>query len=501
MNAISIPEPELRRPPENLQAERGLLGAILTSKRAYERVADIVRPEHFADRANGQIFAACAKLIDRGQLANPVTLKTYLESDDDVNAAGGIKYLVGLASAGAIAINAVDYARIVRETWARRELIIAARNAEEDAWSPQDEDTAETIRERLEQALADLSVGQSGDLSDLTTVMHSTIDAWTNQAKSGDVGLSYGFPSLDEQLGLMGPGDFIVLGGRPSMGKTALSRAIALRVAQQFAEAARADGKPPKHVLYFSSEMRNQKQVGAYLTGFTGVAPPNRRGPMKTQDIEALTHAAATYADLPLLFDDTPAVTLSQVRQMARKVQRMPGGLGLIVVDFLQLMGIERGLRISNPVERITYLSGGLKEIAGQTRAPLIALSQLSRAVEQRDDKRPQLSDLRESGAIEQDADVVGLLYRAQYYLERERPEQRPNEKDQDFSKRLLQHTGRLERAAGQCEIGAAKVRLGAVGRVMLRFDGPRMLFTDPADDERAPANNEAPVQGDLELR
>lgn len=494
----------LRNPPHNYEAERSLLGAILMNNRAFDQVAEFLHYDHFADPVNGRIYKACAELLAQDRAASPVTLKSYLEHDDLMLAAGGMKYLGTIASSAVTFINAREYGRLIYDLFLRREMIFIGQELVENSYSMSVDTPAAAIQEAHEARLTALSIGdtQGSSLVMLKDAVNDTIQRWEKSSRDGEVGLSYGLPSLDYRAGMLEDGTMVVIGGRPSMGKTALARQVGIDAARRFKETSALAGTAPKHVLMFSAEMSERAQAGAVLTGATGIRRPRRRDALTQIEIETLVARGADF-DLPFIFDPTPGVTLAHMRSAARKVQRMPGGLGLIILDYLQLMGLERGVQASNEVARVTYLSRGFKELCRVLNVPGIALSQLSRAVEQRENKRPQLSDLRESGAIEQDADVIAFVYRDEYYLERDPPQRRDNEGDEQFNKRSVAHQMKLEAAAGKAEVIVAKARLDAIGTAHLLFDGPTMAFRDPRshrDKDGPPPGHPAGEQMPFEL-
>jgi replicative DNA helicase len=498
----------LRQLPCSFEAERGLLGAILRGGRkheAFDAVAEFLRPEHFAEPVNGRLYAAMAILIRKNLKVDLVTVRDRMANDDGFAALGGTQYLANLDIGAVTIINAPEYGRIIYDTWRRRELIALGEELVNRAFDPGPDETSAVIQESHEASLNALGSESNGaaNLKSLGEVLNEVVSLWDQRSREGLVGLSYGMPTLDYRAGLMQGGQMITIGARPSMGKTALARVIAFHNARAFLEEAKAAGTHPKHVLFFSSEMSRQQQGGAILTAETGIQPPRRQGALETYDVAKLMEKAQELGELPLLVEDTAGLTLSHMRQIARRVQRMKGGLGLIIVDYLQLMNIERGVKAEGPVQVVSYLSKGFKEACRTLDVPGIALSQLNRAVEQRDNKRPQLSDLRESGAIEQDSDIIMFLYRDEYYLEREEPKRRDNEGAEQFSLRKLGHAEKLEAARGKAEVIVAKARLGAIGTAHLLFDGPRMWFSDPAPERRKdgpppghPAAEQMPMEG-----
>ncbi|MGE0746996.1 MAG: replicative DNA helicase [Rhodospirillales bacterium] len=462
---------EPRVPPHNLEAEMALLGAILVNNRAIERVAEYLRPEHFADAINGRIFAACRTVIERGQIANPTTLRHALESDPAFAEVGGAHYLVRLAENAVTIVNADDYGRLIHDMHLRRELIDLGTEVVNDAYAGDLEQSATSQIESAEQRLYDLATTgeKDGGFQPFAEAMRSAIvmAQAAFQREGRLAGLSTGFRQLDAQLGGLHPSDLIILAGRPSMGKTALATNIAFSAAQ----AAVQDGGC---VGFFSLEMSADQLANRILAEVTRV-PSNkvRNGELNQHEFDNLVIKSRELHATPLFIDDTPALTVSALRTRARRLKRQHG-LSLIVVDYLQLIQGSQQVREFGRVQEISEITRGLKTLAKELNVPVIALSQLSRAVEQREDKRPQLADLRESGTIEQDADVVMFIFREEYYLGRREPREGTEEHE-----KWQEEMGRVY---GRAEVIVAKQRHGPIGTVPLKFEASFTRF-DNLDD------------------
>ncbi len=487
----------LRTPPHNLDAEMALLGALLANNRAYERVADFLLPDHFADPAHGRIYDAIGQLVNAGQLANPVTLKNLFDQDDALSEVGGARFLSQLAGSVTSVINAGHYARVIHDLYLRRELIDLGETVVNDAYSFDLNLHANDQIEVAEQKLFDLAtVGQvDRGLIDFQHAMTEAIKmAEAAHRRDGhSAGMPTGLTDLDAKLGGMHASDLIILAGRPSMGKTALATNIAFSAASARRVEVDEEGNEVERldpVAFFSLEMSAEQLATRILSEWVGVSSEKlRRGEMSTAQFEKLVLASQKLARTPLFIDDTPAISVPQLRTRARRMKRTHG-LGLIVVDYLQLLGSPPGRRSENRVLEISEMTRGLKALAKELNVPVVALSQLSRAVEQREDKRPQLADLRESGSIEQDADVVMFVYREQYYLERAEPTQRAEESLEKYNDRHDRWKARCEEVYDTAEVIIAKQRHGPIGTARLRFDGQHAKFGDLAQDSHLPAHH-----------
>ncbi len=476
-----------RTPPHNYEAEQALLGAILMNNRAIERVAEFLRPEHFADPVHGRIYDACLALSTKNQIANPVTLKTYLGGDAGLQELGGDAYLARLAGAAAAIINSADYGRLIFDLHLRRELIAIGEDMVNDAFSPDLDAEAGAQIETAEQKLFDLATaGQTeGGFQPFKTSMLAAINlAEAARKRDGKLsGVTTGLRDLDQKLGGLHASDLIILAGRPSMGKTALATNMAFNAARAYRVETSATGEKKAVdgavVAFFSLEMSADQLATRILADRCEINSHKlRQGELSQDEFTKLVEASQELYGLPLYIDDTPALSVSAVRTRARRLARTHG-LGMIVIDYLQLLSGTSGKRMENRVQEISDITRGLKALAKELNVPVLALSQLSRSVEQREDKRPQLADLRESGSIEQDADVVMFVFREQYYLERAEPGRRPEEAEDKFNSRYDDWHKRLAEVTNTAEAIIAKQRHGPVGTVRLFFDGQYTRFAD----------------------
>jgi len=484
-----------REPPVNYEAEQALLGAILANNAAYEKVADFLRPEHFAEPVHGQIFAACGTLIDRAQVANAVTLKNLFERSEELAGVGGAKYLSELQGNFVSIINARDYGKTVHDLFQRRQLIAIGEDVVNDAFDHDLEYNATEQIESAEQKLYSLAEGgqTEGGFRDFkSAVVESVLMAEAALKRDSHVaGVATGLTDLDKLLGGLHSSDLVIVAARPSMGKTSLATNIAYNAATAKRAERDAEGnlvEVPQVVAFFSLEMSAEQLATRIISEQAHVRSDSmRRGELRQEEFDRLFEVSRALYDLPLFIDDTPALSVPALRMRARRLKRQHG-LGLIVVDYLQLMQGAPGSRNDNRVQEVSEITRGLKAVAKELDVPVVALSQLSRQTEQRDDKRPQLSDLRESGSIEQDADVVLFIYREEYYLARERPSQRANETDETFRKRAASYEERRDAARGIAEVIAAKQRHGPIGTVMLHFNGEFTQFSDLVQEDHLPA-------------
>ena len=490
LSPLPFPQPEAalaRTPPHNFEAEQALLGAILSNNRALERVAEFLRAEHFADPVHGRIYEACQTLAARNQIANPVTLKTYMGSDAGLGELGGDSYLARLAAAAVTIINAEDYGRLVFDLFLRRELIVVGEDMVNEAFEPDLENPAVGQIEIAEKKLFELaSAGQAeGGFRPFKASVLSAIElAEAAHKRDGKLsGVTTGLRDMDKKLGGLHASDLLILAGRPSMGKTALATNMAFNAAKAYRTEISPTGEKKvvdgAVVAFFSLEMSADQLATRILAERCEInSHAIRQGELTHQEFERLVVAAQELNDLPLYIDDTPALSVSAVRTRSRRLARTHG-LGMIVIDYLQLLQGTTGKRSENRVQEISDITRNLKALAKELSVPVLALSQLSRAVEQREDKRPQLSDLRESGSIEQDADVVMFVYREQYYLERAEPGRRPEEAEDKFNQRYEDWHKRLSEVTNTAEAIIAKQRHGPVGAVRMFFDGQYTRFGD----------------------
>lgn len=404
-----------REPPHNLEAEAALLGAIMVQNKAFDEVADFLEPHHFADPVHGDIYEAIADQINAGRQAAPHTLKILFEHDERLTEVGGVQYLVKLAASVVTIINAKDYGLTILDMAKRRRLIEDCERAVADAYDLSSADEAAT---NLQQAIDDLAsmTDRKGELVEIDASLANALEMTERAMRDGPeaAGLSTGITDLDGTMGLMMPGRLIIGGGRPGMGKSALAVRISRNVARV--------GHP---VAFFSLEMPGDEIALRLQAMETGISQERQeRGEVNAGEFQSLYDARQQIGKWPLYVDDTPASTVHEIRRRAIRMRRRHG-LSLLVIDYLQLIspGNTKRNRNNNRVNDLTEITAALKALAKELEVPVIALSQLSRAVEQREDKRPTLADLRESGSIEQDADLVIFPYRQSYYLERAEPE------------------------------------------------------------------------------
>lgn len=470
-----------RQLPHNLDAEQGLLGALLVDNRAMERVTDFLRAEHFYAPAHQRIFEAIHRLIDRGQTASPVTLKTYFEKDEDLAPVGGAQYLADLASSMVTIINAEDYGRTIYELHLRRQLISLGENIVNDAYQHTlDRDAQNAIEEAEGQLFKLAESGESrGGFVTLKESVGKAIEIAENARKMGGQisGVTTGLLDVDTMLGGLHNSDLLILAGRPSMGKTALATNMAFNAALRYAE---TGGKEGAIVGMFSLEMSADQLATRILADQAEISGDAiRKGNIKQEDFRRFAEASQKLSQVPLYIDDTPALSISAVRTRARRLKRQKG-LGMLVIDYLQLLhGTGSKQSTENRVNEVSEITRGLKAIAKELQIPVLALSQLSRAVEQREDKRPMLSDLRESGSIEQDADVVMFVFRKEYYLERLRPD------DSAGSEKILAWQDGMDRSKSMAECIIAKQRHGPIGTAVLHFRNDITRFCDADADSK----------------
>jgi replicative DNA helicase len=484
--STELPE---RTPPVNFEAEQQLLGALLANNKAYDRVSEFLLPQHFADDRHARIYEAIGQLVTRGMIANPITLKTRFEQDQALAEIGGVQYLARLASSVVAVVNARDYARIVQDLYLRRQLIALGGDVVNDAYALEEDISAREQMEGAEQKLFDLarSGEYEGGFKEFRVALAAAIDM-AEQAYKRDshvTGVTTGLRDLDKKLGGFHPSDLIILAGRPSMGKTALATKMAFAAAGALKESVGEDGSRQvvegAKVAFFSLEMSAEQLATRLLSEVTQVPSDKiRRGEVRGEDFPRFVEAAQELHRLPLYIDDTPALSVSALRTRARRLHRT-SGLGMIVVDYLQLLTLPANIRPESRVQEISAITRGLKAIAKELNVPVIALSQLSRAVELREDKRPQLSDLRESGSIEQDADVVMFVFREEYYHARAEPARRPEEDDGKFHDRYEKWQQRGQEIHNVAEVIIGKQRHGPIGTVRVFFDGTYTKFDDLA--------------------
>ncbi|GGB13412.1 replicative DNA helicase [Allosediminivita pacifica] len=457
--------------PHSIEAEQQLLGAILTNNDVYDRVASVISAQHFYDPVHARIFETAAARIAKNNLASPVTLKAFLADDEGLKELGGPAYLVRLAGAAVSSFAVRDYAQMIYDLAVRRDLIALGREISDKAAKV---DVANEPREQIVEAeqklykIAEQGQAESGFQSFLKAVTDAVnVANAAYQRDGGLAGVSTGLIDMDRKLGGLHKSDLLILAGRPSMGKTSLATNLAFNIAKAYKKGVRHDGTEGAIeggvVGFYSLEM-SAEQLAARILSEAAEIPSEqiRKGDMTEEEFRRFVDAAKSLEACPLYIDDTPALPISQLAARARRLKRTHG-LDVLMVDYLQLV---RGTgKSENRVNEISEITMGLKAIAKELDIPVIALSQLSRQVESRDDKRPQLSDLRESGSIEQDADVVMFVYREEYYVEREKP-------SDDKLDEMAAWQERMDRLHGKAEVVIGKQRHGPIGTVELSFEG-----------------------------
>lgn len=456
-------------PPASLEAEMALLGGLLADARVYDRVSDVVTAAMFADPRHGQIFDAVGRMVESGRAADPVTLKQHFEATRTLDDVGGAEYLARLAGAVVSIAHCRDYAGIVADRWQRRQIMAIAHDLAEGAADLDLDTSPREMMERAEAELADIAAAReigAGAVQFATwsgRALESIEAAWKGDRAT--VGLSLGMTALDAAFGGLRGGEMLVIGGRPSMGKTALAETIAENVA--------AGGRP---VYAASAEMSGDEWATRTLARAARVNSwLVRQGRLDADKMQAIIAADRARRELPLYIDDEAAISAAAIRARARRLQRR-SGLGLVVVDYLQRLSAPRG--DGNRVQEVSRIARDLKSLAKQLDVPVVVLCQLSRAVEQRDNKKPQLSDLRETGEIEQEADIVAFLYREEYYLERAKPT--------GNGEKLAMWQTAMDRCRGRADLIVAKHRHGPVGEYPLQFDAATATFSDPVDEPAA---------------
>ncbi len=476
LRSVSTPDAigNVRSPPHNIEAEQALLGALLVNNVTFEKVGELLRPEHFYDPVHGRIYKAIATLINRGQIADPKTLRGAFERDPALEAVGGANYLVDLAANIVTIFNVADYAALIHDLYLRRQLIDLGTDLVNEAFQQDIDKSATAQIEATESKLFELA--QTGETDRgfielkkaLTTSIKMAEEAYKRD--SHITGVTTGFRDMDRKMGGLQRSDLIILAGRPAMGKTALATNMAFNAAHAYYK---TEGREGAGVAFFSLEMSSEQLATRLLGDFSSVPSDKiRRGEIKNEDFTKFLEASQTLSRVPLFIDDTPGLSVAALRTRARRLKRMAPHVGLIVIDYLQLLHGSGTKREENRVQEVSEISRGLKTLAKELNIPVLALSQLSRAVESREDNKPQLSDLRESGSIEQDADVVMFIFREEYYLMRN-GEPKPDDKNFDKWQRDMTNAHNI------AEVIVAKQRHGPVGTVRMHFDGQFTRFSD----------------------
>ena len=466
MSKLNLIKSNFSELPNNIEAEQSVIGSILVTNEIFDEVNTIIKSGNFFDPMHQKIFNAIESLIYKGMLANPITLKNYFENEkDDLNIP---EYLVKITKFSTSERQAIEYSKIIYDMFVRRELIKISENTIDSAKQKNIDVSGKNIIENSEKLLFDLAEkgSFSSSLIKFDEAMKFTIEMATNAYKNeeGIVGVPTGLKDLDDRLGGLHKSDLLIIAGRPSMGKTALATNIAFNASKKI-----QDDNRQSCVAFFSLEMSSEQLSTRILAEQSRIKSNDiRRGRISEDQFDKFLETSKNIAELPLYIDETPAISIAALSNRARRIKRIHG-LDLVVVDYIQLM------RASNTkdgrVQEISEITQGLKAIAKELSVPVVALSQLSRAVEQRDDKKPQLSDLRESGSIEQDADVVMFVYREAYYLERKEP--RPA---------TVEHAewqAKMNEVSSLAEIIIGKQRHGPTGNIMLEFEAMFTKFKD----------------------
>ena len=460
---------EPKKMPSNIDAEQALIGSVLVNNDIIDEVANIINFKEFYDPIHSKIYDMIEKLHNKGMIANPITLKTPFEKDDNLSEIGGTEYLVKLTRLSSSTKQSIDYAKIIHEKFVKRELFKISENLSENAIDEKTEKTGDDIIQDTEKLLFDLAERGTFNQSFLKfdQALDQTIEMATNAMKSdqGIVGIPTGLKDLDERLGGLHKSDLVIIAGRPSMGKTALATNIAYYAAKKI-----MDNNEKTSIAFFSLEMSSEQLATRIISEQSRIKSNDiRRGKVSEEEFNRLIETSRNIHELPLVIDETPAITIATLSNRARRIKRL-FGLDLIVVDYIQLM-TTGSKRYDGRVQEISEITQGLKALAKELSVPVLALSQLSRAVEQRDDKKPQLSDLRESGSIEQDADVVMFVFREEYYLMGKEPKMGTIEHAEWQSK--------MNEIIGQADLIIGKQRHGPTGVVKVEFEGMYTKFKD----------------------
>ena len=481
--------------PRNIEAEAALLGALMIDNRLAEDIQVKLRSDHFHEPVHGRIYEAILKLVDKNMIANPVTLRPMFEADEAMRELGGPAYLAQLTGSGAALIGARDFAGQIYDLALLRELIGVGRDMVEKATDTSDAIDPKSQIEAAEVALYRVAEegGEQGSVKSFGQATKLAVEQAERALNSGGhlSGITTGLDSVNGRIGGLHRSDLLILAGRPGMGKTSLATNIAFNAAQRLVRD-REDGIEDSKsvgaaVAFFSLEMSADQLATRILSEQSGISSENlRMGKISQQDFRNLARAAGELENLPLYIDDTPGLTIAALRTRARRLKRQRG-VGFIVVDYLQLLQGSGRSGESNRVQEISEISRGLKTLAKELHVPVLALSQLSRAVEQREDKRPQLSDLRESGSIEQDADIVLFVYREEYYIQSREPKRPTAEDDMKIHDAYDAWGREMNNAVGLSELIIAKQRHGATGKVKLRFESKITKFSDYIEDSYRP--------------
>ena len=476
-------EPSPARLPSNLEAEQALLGAILFDNAAYERIGDALKAPHFYEPFHQRLFAAMEEHIRKGQLAEPIVLVERFRRDPGFEELGGLRYLADLVDRAPPAANAADYARVIHDLALRRELIRLGGDISAQANGDVESSAKDQIEQAEQQlyALAETGSSSTGFVNFADALRGAVEMAAEAYSRDGGLaGLSTGLMDLDKILGGLHPSDLVILAARPSMGKSSLAMNIAFHAARNYAWEPQVDGSKKTVnggvVAFFSLEMSAEQLAMRLLAEVSGVPSDRvRKGEIDASEFGQVREAAIEIQDAPLYIDDTGGIPMAQLAARARRLKRTVG-LDLLVVDYLQLITAGSG-KSDNRVQEVSEITQSLKALAKELSVPVMALSQLSRQVENREDKKPQLSDLRESGSIEQDADVVMFIYREAYYKSRTEPREGTPEH--------LTWQEEMDQIRHVAEVIIGKQRHGPIGNVKLHFNENITKFGNLAREGR----------------
>ncbi|MDB2697509.1 replicative DNA helicase [Alphaproteobacteria bacterium] len=471
--------------PQNIEAEQSLIGSVLFDNKVLEDLPTNFTTRHFFDPLHASIFDACIFLIDNGRLADPLTLKSYLKQDDLQRDMDIEKYLSELREGVVSLSKAKFYAEEIRNCYVRRSLIRIGDELINKSVNPTLDVTPDQEISNTEEQLYNLAEKDqinSGPLdfkSVLASATNQINEAYNRKGKLS--GIDTGFSGLNRQLGGLNKSDLLVLAGRPAMGKTALATNIGFNAAKS------SKLEKNESILIFSLEMSAEQLAQRILAEQSTIDSHKlRSGDLNETEFSKLVSTQNDILNLPFFIDDTPAISVGQIASRARRLKRTHG-LSVIIIDYIQLIQGSKASEAQGRVQEVSNITRGLKSLAKELNVPILALSQLSRAVEQREDKRPILADLRESGSIEQDADVVMFVYREEYYLDKSEPTQRDNENQESFNERFLKWQDRRNMAEGKAEIIISKQRHGPTGIVQVQFEAKFTRFMDLVQDDRLP--------------
>ncbi len=466
MEKLNLVKSNFDQLPNNIEAEQAILGSLLVSNEIYDEISPYIKTNNFFDPMHQKIFEAIEKLIFSGMLANPITLKNYFQDEkDDLNIPD---YLIKITKFSSPSRQAIEYSKLVYDLFVKRELIKISENLSYNAKINNMDKDGQNLIEDTEKILFDLAEkgNFNSSLIKFDEAMRQTIEMASNAYKNeeGIVGVPTGLSDLDGRLGGLHKSDLVIIAGRPSMGKTALATNIAFNAAKKI----QVDGKK-SCVAFFSLEMSSEQLSTRIIAEQSRIKSNDiRRGKISEEQFDKFIETSKNISELPLYIDETPAISIAALSTRARRIKRKHG-LDLIVIDYIQLM--RANFARDGRVQEISEITQGLKALAKELSVPVLALSQLSRAVEQRDDKKPLLSDLRESGSIEQDADVVMFVYREAYYLQNKEP--RPA---------TVEHAewqAKMNEVSHLAELLIQKQRHGPTGTVMLEFEAMFTKFKD----------------------